>query len=67
MNSHIDLENFFENKDEMKAYCSKVAGKECIKCKTRNNGNYFKIYFTESDCQFQITYNSRESERIKSG
>lgn len=67
MNSHIDLENFFKNKDEMKAYCSKVAGKECIKCKTRNNGNYYKIFCTESDCQFQITYNRRDSERNKNG
>lgn len=63
----IDLETFFENQDEMKQYCSEIASKHCIRTKIRNNCNYYKIYCNEPNCQFQITYNYRNSKKSKSG
>lgn len=61
------LETFIENFDDMKAYCSRIAGKECIKCKCRNSGTYYKIFCNEINCKFQITYNRRISKKSKDG
>ena len=39
----VSLENYFENQDDMKVYCSQIAGKRCIKHNIKNNGNYYKL------------------------
>lgn len=61
------LQTFFESFDAMKAYCSQVAGAECIKYRCRNSGTYYKIFCHEPNCQFQITYNRRISNKSKDG
>ena len=61
------LETYFENQEDMKEYCSKIAGEKCIKCKIRNNGNYYKIYCKEDNCPFQIAYSQRDSQKFKRG
>ena len=59
-----DLEKYFENKQDMKAYCSTIVGKNCIKSKSRDNGSYYKIHCSEPNCQYQITFNYRKSNKV---
>lgn len=62
-----ELTPFFENFDEMKAYCSLIAGKECIKCWCRNSGTYYKIFCNVKNIQFQMKYNRIISKKSKDG
>ena len=62
-----DLEAFFANNEEMKAYCTHIAGEKCIHYKIRNNGNYYRIFCNEPDCPFQITYSQRNSQKFQHG
>ncbi|KAK8900070.1 hypothetical protein M9Y10_002393 [Tritrichomonas musculus] len=61
------LITYFMNKEDMKEFCSKIAGGKCIKCKIRNNGNYYKIFCKETNCSFQITYSPRDSPKYQRG
>lgn len=63
----MNLPCYFENQEEMKLQCMKIAGNECIKTKCRNSGTYFKIFCCEPNCKFQITYNRRVSNKSKDG
>ena len=60
-----DLETFFANNEEMKEYCTHIAGEKCIHYKIRNNGNYYRIFCNEPDCPFQITYSQRNSKKFQ--
>ena len=61
------IETYFDNQEDMKVYCSQIAGERCIKYKVRNNGNYYKIFCNEADCPFQIIYNQRDSKNFMRG
>ena len=61
------MQDYFNNQEDMKAYCSKIAGERCIKHNIRNNGNYYKIFCNEAECPFQITYSQRESKKFRRG
>lgn len=62
-----DLEKFFEDKKESKVSCSEIVEKQCIKYKMRDNGSYFKIFCSEPDCQFQMTYYFRNTDKLPKG